>query len=392
MQAVILAAGEGTRLRPLTVNRPKPLIEFAGTTSLEYNLSQLRGLVSEVIIIIGYKGEMIKEKIGDNYKGLKIKYVWQEKQLGTGDAIKKAAPLIKKEFLVLNGDDIYDGVDFKRCSKKLPCILIKEAQDPSNLGQVILKGNVVKDIIEKPPKIISHFGYIGVALFDKSIFNYQIKMSERGEYEITDYIKEIAKNQQLYWVKTKNWYPITAPWDIIKVNDLFLEKKRSKNEGNIEKNVVLKGNVVLEKNVRVLSGSYIEGSILIREGSTIGPNSYIRGSTTIGKNCRIGAAVEIKNSVIGNNTHISHLAYVGDSVIGDNVNIAAGFIAANLRHDGNSVKSMVKNVLVDTKLRKFGCVIGDNVKTGIGTLVYPGRKIWPDKFTIPGEIIKEDKM
>ena len=392
MQAVILAAGEGVRLRPLTVNRPKPLIEFAGTTSLEYNLSQLKGLVREAIIIIGYKGKLIQEKIGDNYKGIKIKYVWQEKQLGTGDAVKKAAPFIKKEFLVLNGDDFYASEDFKKCSKKLPCILIKEAEDPSNLGQVVFKGNTVKDIIEKPPEMISRFGYIGMALFDKSIFNYEIKMSERGEYEITDYIKEIAKNHQLYYVKTQDWHPITAPWDIIKVNNLLLEKRKAKNEGSIEKNVVLKGNVILEKNVRVLSGSYIEGPVLIRQGSTIGPNSYIRGSTTIGKNCRIGASVEVKNCVVGSDTRICHLAYIGDSVIGNNVNIAAGTLVANLRHDGGFVKSMVKGVLVDTKLRKFGCVIGDNVKTGIGTLIYPGRKIWPNKNTLPGEIVKEDKM
>src|SRR3989338_3290353 len=124
--------------------------------------------------------------------------------------------------------------------------------------------------------------------------------------------------------------------------------------------------------------------------STAFPNCYIRAFSSIGNNCRIGNAVEVKNSIVMDNTHIGHLSYVGDSVIGENVNLGAGFIVANLRHDNETVKSVVKEELISTGRRKFGTIIAENVKTGIRTSVYHGRKIWPNKTTLPGEIVKRD--
>ena len=109
-------------------------------------------------------------------------------------------------------------------------------------------------------------------------------------------------------------------------------------------------------------------------------------------NCSIGAGVEIKNSIIGTNTNINHLSYVGDSIIGSNVNLGAGTIIANLRHDGETVKSLVKDVLIDTKRKKLGAIVGDSVKTGVSTVIYPGRKIWPNKTTHPQEKVEKDLM
>ncbi len=90
------------------------------------------------------------------------------------------------------------------------------------------------------------------------------------------------------------------------------------------------------------------------------------------------------------NTRIGHLSYFGDSIVGFDVNIGGGNMAANLRHDRENVKTHVKDELVDTEREKFGTVIGDGARTGINTSIYPGRKIWPGKNTMPGEIIKED--
>ncbi len=87
MQAIILAAGEGKRLRPLTLDKPKPLIEINGKSLLEHNMDKLIGLVNEIILVIGYKGEKVKEKFGNNYRGIKIKYIKQKKLLGTGKAL-----------------------------------------------------------------------------------------------------------------------------------------------------------------------------------------------------------------------------------------------------------------------------------------------------------------
>jgi len=390
MQVVILAAGNGTRLQPLTCTRPKPLIKIFDKSILEHNLEQLKGIAKEVILVIGYKGELIQEKIGKNYKGIRIKYVWQKKPQGTGDAAKYALPYLKDRFLLLNGDDFYFKEDLKKLIKKFPAILAKK-EDPANFGAIIVKeGKKVKEIVEKPEKKISDLANIGVYYLPKEIFRYKIKKSKRGEYEFPDYINQFAKKHSLYFVEAKNWIPVSFSWNLLDAFEFFLQKSKAKNEGVIEKRTTIKRKLILGKGSVIRAGTYIIGPVFIGKNCTIGPNCFIRGNTIIGDNCRIGQAVEIKNSIIYENTNIAHLSYVGDSIIDKNCNLGAGTIIANLRHDNASIKTMINEKLIDTKRKKFGTVFGEGVKTGIGTLIYPGRKIWPYKTTLPGEKVIKD--
>ncbi len=118
MQAVIIAAGKGTRIQPISLTRPKPLFQLMGQTMIEYTLDQLEGIASEVILVLGYKGEMIQKKIGSRYKGMKIRYVWQKQQTGTGSAVAAALKHIDERFLLLMGDDLYPKKDIKNILKK----------------------------------------------------------------------------------------------------------------------------------------------------------------------------------------------------------------------------------------------------------------------------------
>ena len=391
MQAVILAAGNGVRLQPLTCVRPKPLITIFDKSILEHNLEQLRGIVKEVILIVGYKGEMIQKKIGRNYKGLKIRYIWQRIPKGTADAAKLALPYLKNKFLLLNGDDFYFKEDLKRLINKFPAILVKEIEDPTNFAAIIpAEKKRVKDIIEKPKEKISNLANTGAYYLPKEIFKYKIQKSERGEYEFPDYLKKFAKEYHLYFVIAKNWVPISFSWNLLDAAEFFLSNTKRKIEGRIEKNVHIEGKIILKKGSILRSGTYIIGPVYIGKNCTIGPNCFIRGNTIIGDNCRIGQAVEIKNSIIYDNTNVAHLSYVGDSIIDQECNLGAGTIIANLRHDKNTVKTMINEKLIDTGRKKFGTIFGKGVKTGIGTLIYPGRKIWPYKTTLPGEIVKKD--
>lgn len=189
---------------------------------------------------------------------------------------------------------------------------------------------------------------------------------------------------------SEGWKPVTYPWSVLEANEKMLAKLRPLKKGNVEKGATLKGKISIGKGTVIRAGSYIEGPVAIGEHCTIGPNCYIRGSTAIGNHCLVGNATEIKNSILMNGTHVGHLSYVGDSILGENVNLGAGTITANLRHDNGSVKSSIKGILVDTKRRKLGAIIGDNVHTGIHTTIYPGRKLWPNLSTIPGETVKKD--
>jgi len=180
------------------------------------------------------------------------------------------------------------------------------------------------------------------------------------------------------------------PWDLLAIQERIMAVWEDEISGEVHPAAVIEGKLKLGKGSRILPGVYIEGNVVIGEGCKIGPNCYVRGCTSIGDNCHIGQSVEIKNSLILSGSNVGHLSYVGDSILGANVNLGAGTIVSNFRHDGGNHISRVGKELVDTGRRKFGTVIGDGVHTGIGTLVYPGRKIGPGLFTLPGDVVRKD--
>ena len=184
---------------------------------------------------------------------------------------------------------------------------------------------------------------------------------------------------------------IRYPWNLLSINEEIVGAI-SENIifGEVRHGVNIDGKVHIGRGTVLLPGTYIEGNVVVGENCKIGPNCYIRGSTAIGSHCHIGQAVEIKNSIIMDRVSVGHLSYVGDSIVGHRTNFGAGTITANLRHDGKTQKSSAEGTLVDTGRRKLGVITGQNVHTGIHTSIYPGRKIWSNKSTRPGEVVQKD--
>ena len=392
IQAVIMAAGKSTRTWPLTLTKPKPLLKVMNKEIIKHNLDALQGLVSEVIIIVGFKKEMIIEEIGHKYGKLKIRYAEQKRQLGTGHALKYVEKLIKGKFIVMGGDDIFSKKDIKACLRHKYAVLGCKVEDPGRFGVFVVKGKEVKKVVEKPKKFVSGIANAGLYVFDKSVFKFKLRKSQRGEYEIVDYINALIKKERVVCENVKGrWLSVGYPWDLIEANSVLVSEMKNDIKGKVEKNVIVKGKLKAGKGTKILSGTYIKGNVIIGENCLIGPNCYLRGNTSIGNGCHIGQAVEIKNSIIMDNAKVPHLSYIGDSVIGKNSNLGAGTITANLKHDNENVRSVVKGKIVDTGRRKLGTIIADDVHTGINTTIYPGRKIWPGVSTLPGEIIDKDK-
>ncbi|MEK6983070.1 MAG: sugar phosphate nucleotidyltransferase [Nanoarchaeota archaeon] len=344
MQAVILAAGKSTRTYPLTLTKPKPLLKVANKTLLEHHLENLRHYVSEVIIVVGYKKELIKKYIGNNYKNLKIRYVTQKQQLGTAHAISILESYIKDRFILLMGDDIYPEEDIRSCINHRYSILISKAINPQNFGVVVEENGILIDFVEKPKKSVSNMVSAAFYLLDKKIFSCieKIKKSKRNEFELPDAVRLLSKEEKIRCIKSKKWIPIGYPWDLLKADR------------------TLRGN----KNI-------------------IGKNSKIYGNvkdSSIGNNCIINGYV--KNSIIMDSTSIGTNSIVEDSVIGENVNFQGKILAEN------NVFSAVKNEKIN--VGRLGAIIADNVNAK-NVIVNPGCKIWPGKL-ISNKIISHDLM
>ncbi|MBN2413529.1 NTP transferase domain-containing protein [candidate division KSB1 bacterium] len=397
MQAVLMVAGKSTRTYPLTLTRPKPILPFMNKPLIEHSLDQLEGLFDEVILIVGYRQEMIKNLLGDRYKNIKLIYQEQKQQLGTGHAVLQARPYIKDKFVAMNGDDLFAREDLEKLLQLNYGALVKRVDNPNIYGVYhIDKNNKVLNLVEKPKEDIGDLVNIGCYVLQPEFMDELEKtpLSVRGEIEITSTILSVAKKQDVFVVPvTGFWRPTGYAWDLLKHQEYFMPAlTKADIRGTVEPGVTLKGAVSVGTNTLIKAGVYIEGPVIIGDNCEIGPNCYIRPYTSIGDNCRIGNAVEIKNSIIMAGTTIAHLCYIGDSVIGYNCNIGGGTITANKRHDDNTVQSKIKDKLVDTGRDKLGAIISDDCRTGINTSIYPGRKLWPEQTTRPGEIVDRDIM
>ncbi len=390
-KVVILAAGWGTRLRPLTLGRPKPAIRILNDTLIEHNLREMKGLVDEAVIVVGYKDEVIKQRLKDNFLGIKIIYVNQDEQLGTGHAAQVALPYLDDEFLILNGDDLYLREDIEKCLQRNPSLLLKEVDDPSLYGQVSVQGEVVKAIIEKPPKIVSNLINVGCYYLNKSFFEKEIKKSSRGEYEIVDFLKHyISDGKDIYFVRAKNWMPVTYPWSILEAAQEVLEKKEDRRDGVIEEGVTIRGKLIAEKGSVIKTGTVIEGSVYIGKNTVVGPGAFLARNTAVHDNCLIGTGVEVKNSVIFSNTNIPHFAFIGDSVVGENCIIGAGVSLINFLFGGDFIWAKVKGKKISTGRKKMGAVIGNNVKMGANSTIMPGVMVADNSLIYPHTLLKEN--
>jgi len=396
MKAVVLVAGKGTRMEPLTSDCPKVMLQVTNKPILEHILnSAIQAGIEGFVFITGYLEQQIREYFGDGSKwGVSIDYVQQKEQLGTANAIGYAKGHVEEAFLVLNGDMLIGQEDLKALISRTEeaVICVKEVENPSDFGVLEVENNKVVRIIEKPKNPPTKLANAGVYLFRESIFDFidRTQASVRKEFEITDSIQMLIDSGAAvgYSPLEGRWIDIGYPWDLLKANERLLKDLKGRYEGTVEPNATIKGEVVIGKGTAIRNGSYIEGPVIIGENCDIGPNCFIRPSTAIGNNARVGNAVEIKNTIIMEGTHVGHLSYVGDSIIGRRCNFGAGTKVANLRHDGKNIKVRMKGKILDSGRRKLGVIMGDDVHTGINTSINVGVMIEKGKYTSPGEIVK----
>lgn len=403
MQAIILAAGIGTRMLPLTSVRPKPMLPIANKPILEHIINAIKKAKVKEIVIVQDPSRHIENYFKNGEKlGVKISYAVQKERLGSGHAISLCENLITdKNFLIVNGDNflrvevLRDLVRKHKADATITLLEVPDKELMSTLSTVQFKEDRVTKIIEKPKpeEILSKFASIGTYAFSTYLFDAirKIEKSPRGEYELPGAMQlMLEEGKKMHYVKAKYWQHISYPWDLLLANKMFLDETKKKVLGEIEKHVNIKGKLLLGKNSLIKSGAYIEGPVMIGENSIVGPNCFLRPYTCIGNNCKIGNGVEIKNSIIMNNTNVPHLTYIGDSIIGENINFGAGAVLTNFRLDGKNIKVNIKDKPVDTGLRKFGSIIGDNTKIGSNVVVNPGKKIGANSKIWPGKVIYED--
>ncbi|OIR16584.1 MAG: hypothetical protein BEU04_01195 [Marine Group III euryarchaeote CG-Bathy1] len=385
-QGLILAAGLGKRMAPLSNNLVKSLLPVAGKPFIEWQImALLESEVEKIWIVCGKNNDDFKEKIGNGEKyDIEIEYVVQEKQTGTADALLQVREKIVGDFYCLNGDVIVNKKTLKLLNEKERGMAVVEVDDVSAYGCVKVENGFVVKIIEKEN---TGRGMINAGIYkmNSKIFEAlnDMKKSKRGEYELTT----IIENERFEVIEIdESWMDIGTPWNLLEANEIYMKSVESEIKGDVEDGVTIKGDVFVSKGAVIKSGTYIEGSVWIGEGAVIGPNAYIRGATMLDARTKVGAASEVKNSIIMEGAKVPHHNYVGDSIIGRNVNLGSGTKIANLRLDKGEIAVERDGEKINTGRRKFGAILGDNVSTGINSSINVGTIIGSDSIVGAGKI------
>ncbi len=314
-QAVILAAGEGQRLRPFTVNRPKAMLSIADKPILQYIIEALaRNGIRNIVLVVGYRKDQVYDYLGSGERcGVAISYVTQDAQLGTAHALMQAKNMVEDEFLVLSGDNLIEArtiADFVQA--KPEALLAKRVGDPFRYGVVNIADGEVQDIVEKPKDAKSNLVNTGIYAFTKNIFKFT-----EDVLDIPDALNNmLSEGYTIKAMETEGtWLDVVYPWDIISLNNAVLKDIEVSLGGTIETGVALQGKIVVGVGSVVRSGSCIYGPAVIGSGCDIGPQVCIMPATSIGDNVSIAPFSEIKNSVIGNDVTIGPGCIISDSVI-----------------------------------------------------------------------------
>lgn len=363
-QAVILAAGEGQRLRPFTVTKPKAMLSLADKPILAYVIEALaQNGIRNIVLVVGYRREQVLDYIGSgNQFGVEITYVTQDRQLGTAHALSQARSTVDDEFLVLPGDNLIEATTIAQFIDIRPqTLLVKRVDDPSRYGVVMSDDSVVKKIIEKPEEAASNIINTGIYAFTREVFDFI-----ENEIDLPDVLNNMIAEGKLIKAEetTGTWFDVVYPWELLSLNDAVLQQIQPSLNGTIEKGVSIKGLVSIGKDSVIRSNSYIAGPVVIGSNCDIGPNACLLPATSIGDNVVVSPFTEIRNSLIGDDVHIGSASIIQDSVIDRGCVIGGHFSAC----------SGETEVKVDHEYHRalIGAMLGESCSLGSGVVAQPG--------------------
>lgn len=374
MKAVILAAGEGTRLDPVTNVRPKPMLPIANRPLLEYVVEAVAEAgIEEVVLVVGYERERIQSHFGDGDEwGIEISYAVQETQLGTGDAILQAEPYIGGDFLVLNGDRIVEPALIERIVAERErtgetVLAVTRVAEPELYGVVELDDEHVVAIEEKPPvhEVTSDLVNAGVYAFGPEILAAIRETTTAGELGITTTLETFLETHPVRALTYRGpWLDVTRPWDVLAVNGQVLDEHGGSRGTN----------------VRIDPAAGVAALTALDDGSTIQPGAVVLRGSSLGTNVTVGPNAVVENAVVLPDATVGAGAVLRDCIVGANT-----VVGPNTTIEGGTADV----VLEDTVHRdvRLGAMIGDNASLGGAVTLAPGTVVGNDAEIASGAVV-----
>ena len=391
-KAVVLAAGKGTRLNPITLTRPKHLLPVAGKPVIEWILLSLKSAgIEEVGIVVHYHEEALKEFLSSKTDlQFKIRYIHQRELTGTATAVEVAEEFVGDDpFVVVNGDILFPPYTLKKLIKECDDVdaglVGVRVEDPWKYGVLQLENGFLRGIVEKPRRGEEPSNLInaGIYFFRESVFRYikRVNLSPRGERELTDALTMMARKCKVRIVEgdPEWWFDVGVAWTLLDANIFYFKEMYRSNilEGNIDKGAYIRGPVHIHEGSIIEGGTVIKGPVYIGSNVLIGRRCVIGPYTTICDGVTIGSMTYISRSIIMEDTEILNHCSIFESILGSHCSLESGVKLPALNIYGGTIKVLIKDKIVDSGRMYLGAILGDGVKVCANTAVPPGTIIQP---------------
>lgn len=390
--AVVLAAGEGNRLRPLTRNRPKPMLPAGNRPILEYVLDALVEAGTEkIVLVVGYKRDRVQDHFGPHYDGVPLTYVRQNKQLGTGHALLQAREHVDEPMLVVNGDGLIDSslvddvcAEFDRGDGQ-PVLTVLEGPDARQYGAVTVHDGFVEEIIEKPDTDEYRLINAGIYAFAPSIFA-EIDSTPRqdGELALTDTIARRVERGRVRTVETDGlWVDASYPWDLLVVAEQVL-KHGLTPEPECENGVCIDDTAIVHDDAT------LQAPVAVGPDCEVGPGAVVGPGAALGRNVTVGANSTVVNSVLDVDTRVECGSTLRDTVTGQNTMLGPSTVVSG----GPADVRVGNDVFEDEKL---GAIVADRVVAEGDVSFAPGALVGPSAHlhtgvTVDGRVAERTEV
>lgn len=364
---VVLAAGEGTRLHPLTHNRPKPMLPAANRPILEHVLETLVDAgVTELVLVVGYKRDRVQEHFGPTFRDVPIRYVVQGKQLGSGHALLQACEVVDGPMLVVNGDRVIETEMVRAVAERYEAtgeatLAVLEHPEAHTYGAVRLDGERVVELVEKPTAGEYRLINAGVYAFGPSMFEtVDDTPRDEGELGLTEaLVRRIEDGGSVEGVLVDGlWADATFPWDLLELSrEVLREGRVSEDERH--------PSVHVSRTARVHDSATLQGPVVVGPDCEVGPGAVVGPNVALGRNVTVGANATIVGSVLDADTRVGAGSTLVETVTGQDVHLGAGTVVSGGPAD----------VVLDERVfpgQDLGAVFADRVRSGGGVTADPG--------------------
>lgn len=383
--AVVLAGGEGRRLRPLTANRPKPMLRAGDRPILAHVFDgHIEAGIEELHVVIGYRGERVQNHFGSTHGGVDLEYHHQETQLGSGHALLQAATAVDEPFIVANGDQLTepalvgDVAAAHEASDATATLGVVKTSEAARYGAVTLDGDEVVELVERPGDDGYHLLNAGVYAFEPAFFDVlEETPRQAGAVNLPAAVERVVDDDgaDVRGVRTEGfWTDATYPWDLLAASRNVLSRGWLEGpEPGPERWVA--------ESARVHEASVLRAPVVVGPDTIVGPGAVVGPYTSLGRNVTVEANAAVRNSVVDDDARIGPNATLADAVLGQGVRCGAGAVVA-----GGPADVRIGTTVHEAK--GLGGVLADRARLGAGAVVSPGVLVGGDATIGEGGRVK----